>query len=233
MKKFLLFAAAILAMSASAQTVVYETSFEDEPESDLAGWSTVDADGDGNGYFLYNDNNVGAVVAHSGVQCIASASWIQSSGALTPDNWLISPTITLGEGAKVELYVAGQDPSWAAEHYGIFITENPSGDTFTADDFVALHEANATANWELIECDLAEYAGKDVQIAIRHFNITDMFYVKFDDFKVTQSENTAINEVKANEMESNVWFDLQGRRYNERPQTAGIYVNNGKKVVIK
>ena len=191
----------------------------------------VDADGDGNVFFLYNDNNVGAVVAHSGVQCIASASWMQS--ALTPDNWLISPTMTLGEGAKVELYVAGQDPSYAAEHYGIFITENPSEDTFTADDFVCLHEANATANWELIECDLAEYAGKDVQIAIRHFNITDMFYVKFDDFKVTQSGNTAINEVKANEMESNVWFDLQGRRYNERPQTAGIYVNNGKKVVIK
>jgi len=54
-----------------------------------------------------------------------------------------------------------------------------------------------------------------------------------DNIVVTEYPNTAISDVRVNEQDSNVWFDLQGRRYNERPQTAGIYVNNGKKVVIK
>ena len=45
-------------------------------------------------------------------------------------------------------------------------------------------------------------------------------------------EVTGINEVSADKA-STVWYDLMGRRYEQKPSAAGIYINNGKKVVIK
>ena len=47
-----------------------------------------------------------------------------------------------------------------------------------------------------------------------------------------EKEATGITEVVAGQTD-NVWYDLMGSRYNGKPSTAGIYVNNGKKVVIK
>ena len=32
---------------------------------------------------------------------------------------------------------------------------------------------------------------------------------------------------------SEVWYDLSGRRLNAKPHAKGIYINNGKKIVIK
>ena len=32
---------------------------------------------------------------------------------------------------------------------------------------------------------------------------------------------------------SDVWFDLSGRKLNGKPVKKGVYVQNGKKVVIK
>ena len=44
--------------------------------------------------------------------------------------------------------------------------------------------------------------------------------------------STGLSEVVAAQS-SNVWYDLMGRRYTSQPTTAGIYINNGRKVVIK
>ena len=33
--------------------------------------------------------------------------------------------------------------------------------------------------------------------------------------------------------DSDVWYDLQGRRYKGKPSVPGIYVNDGKKVLLK
>lgn len=224
MKKFLLLAAAMLAMNAQAQTVVMSEDFDGEEIP----WMIVDADGDGYNWGIGqwdSDDNT--------TRCAYSNSYVNQVGAVTPDNWLISPEFALGANGKLTFDVKGQDPSWAAEHYGVYVTENAEAEEFSADDYTSLFEAESTAEWENIEVDLSAYEGKNIRIAFRHWNITDMFIIKMDNIVVTEYPNTAISDVRVNEQNSNVWFDLQGRRYNERPQTAGIYVNNGKKVVIK
>lgn len=33
--------------------------------------------------------------------------------------------------------------------------------------------------------------------------------------------------------EASAWYDLQGRKYSERPTAKGIYIKNGNKRVIK
>ena len=31
----------------------------------------------------------------------------------------------------------------------------------------------------------------------------------------------------------NAWYSLDGRKYNGKPSVKGVYVNNGRKVVLK
>ena len=44
---------------------------------------------------------------------------------------------------------------------------------------------------------------------------------------------TAIDDAHLSPLTSDVWFDLSGRRLNAKPTAKGIYILNGKKVVIK
>ena len=44
---------------------------------------------------------------------------------------------------------------------------------------------------------------------------------------------TAIVEIKDKKVKKVTWYDLSGRRLQEKPANKGIYIVNGKKVVIK
>ena len=49
----------------------------------------------------------------------------------------------------------------------------------------------------------------------------------------TTIAETGITEVKSEAAKSDVWYNLQGMKLNGMPTEAGIYINAGKKVVIK
>ena len=46
---------------------------------------------------------------------------------------------------------------------------------------------------------------------------------------------TAVNSIMSDEpaVDSNLWFDITGRSYNSKPTAPGIYINSGKKYIIK
>jgi subtilisin family serine protease len=46
---------------------------------------------------------------------------------------------------------------------------------------------------------------------------------------------TAVNSIESDEpeVESNLWYDITGRSYNSKPSAPGIYINSGKKYIIK
>ena len=85
------------------------------------GWVNYDLDGDGYVWDLWNitqqDNNGNDV--GNGSYCATSASY-NSAGALLPDNWLIIPNVQLG--GTLTFVARGQDPSWAAEIFGVFVS---------------------------------------------------------------------------------------------------------------
>ena len=55
------------------------------------------------------------------------------------------------------------------------------------------------------------------------------FVLNFGDETVSE-----VNEIKGvKEVKDNSWFDLSGRRLQGKPTTKGVYINNGKAVVIK
>jgi hypothetical protein len=102
-------------------------------------------------------------------------------GALTPDNWLISPYAVLD--GTFSFKAIGQDANYCAEVFGVYVST-----TGTApEDFVQVGEDFiATGEWAEYSVDLSEFAGKTGYIAIRHYNVTDMYMLVIDNITFTK-----------------------------------------------
>lgn len=230
MRKILLLCAAAAAMmTASAQQVLLEEEFDNGkiPET----WLNVDADGDG-----YKWDAAGTIfVGHKDTDgCAYSQSFVHNVGALHPDNWLITPQITLSGNCTLTYFVAGQDKDNTAEHYGVFLSETGTQTTDFTETLIDETLPYSTDVYHEKTIDLSAYAGKAVYLAFRHYNISDMFVLKLDGVKVESSgQPTAVSDIAVAESESNVWYDLQGRKFEQKPEAAGIYISNGKKVVVR
>ena len=59
------------------------------------------------------------------------------------------------------------------------------------------------------------------------------YAVKTAQYTLTVETATGISDVKTDAAEKTNWYDLSGRPLNGKPTKAGVYVKNGKKVVIK
>lgn len=179
-KLFTLFIALfVMAFCAKAQYLLQE-GFEGEDVP--TGWLNIDNDGDGQAWYVLNNSQSeqGGYTVHSGQGHITSASY--ASVALTPDNWLITPAITLPAGAStLSFWVAGQDPSWASEYFGVFISTTG---TNISDFATELTNGTATGTMTQYGADLSAYAGQTVYIAFRHYNVTDMFRLNLDDVEI-------------------------------------------------
>ena len=157
----------------------FEEDTNDNQNTDLTGgWTSIDADGDGYGwYHLYGSgfNN------HSGLGHVTSASYIDV--ALTPDNWLVSPKVTFN--GPLSFWAAGQDPSWAGEVFAVYVAAGETADPTSTDSFVKISD-DITATGEMTEYtfDLSAYEGQEGYVAIRHYNVTDMFRLNIDDIMI-------------------------------------------------
>ena len=173
-----------------------------------AGWVNIDGDGDGNVWVssanpgIYHNSGVSlSGTGHNASEAyVISGSYANQTGvALTPNNYLVTPQVTIGAGSTFSFWACAQDASYAAEHFGVAVST--AGNT-SASDFTMLQEWTLTAkgsgeksigrdgqtraqgNWYLYSVDLDAYAGQNVYLAIRHFNCTDMFILNVDDVEL-------------------------------------------------
>ena len=151
--------------------------FEEDPTVD---WTFVDADGDGNNWIWDYDTTL---ESYEGVGHIRSESYINYVGAVTPDNWAISPEMTIPANAvdaTLSFYFAAQDPDFAAEPIGVYVG---TGADVSAYEQLGVFIPDSDI-YENITVDLTAYAGETISVAFRHFDITDMFSVKIDQVEV-------------------------------------------------
>ena len=149
-------------------------------------WTNVDADGDGRkwinvsgtSYEQYCYDSNGAIVSQS-----------YYNGALTPDNWLISPQVTLG--GTFTLYARGQGPPYEKEHFGVFVSTT---DTETASFTQVGETIETTDGWTLYSFDLSAYEGQQGYIAVRHFDCTDMNILCVDEFALIPASSEEVPE---------------------------------------
>jgi M6 family metalloprotease-like protein len=182
---------------------VYTTLFEEDFEDGIpATWGNVDEDGDG---FIWEILSSPKTTPHSGNNIATSASYNNDNLlALTPDNWLVTPAITLSDNNKLRYYVAAQDAGYPEEHYGVYI----SASNTVPGTFELLWEETMTATpgkpvdnpapgafrssgpqyvpgtWYERTIDLSDYNGQTVYIAFRHFDSTDQFFLNIDNMKI-------------------------------------------------
>ena len=146
--------------------------FETDPFAE--GWTIRDDDGDGYNW-EWMDASGSSYNVYEGTHCMASASYQNSAfgggTALNPDNWLISPAFTAG--STVTFWYAGQDPNYAAETFGVYVIANG-----TTSDELAYFTASNT--YQQGSVDISDFAGQTVQVAFRHYDVTDMFRLNLD-----------------------------------------------------
>ena len=146
--------------------------FETDPFAE--GWTIRDDDGDGYNW-EWMDASASGYNVYEGTHCMASASFQNNpfggGTALNPNNWLISPAFTAG--STVTFWYAGQDPSYSAETFGVYVIANG-----TTSDELAYFTASST--YQQGSVDISDFAGQTVQVAFRHYDITDMFRLNLD-----------------------------------------------------
>lgn len=183
----------------------FVSDFED---SSMGEWTTIDADGDGynwvlgsacGGIYLVEGGSLAGSGNGGSEDFVVSGSYSNVSGALSPDNWLVSPLVTLG--GSISFYAGGQDDQYSNEYFGVFVstTSNTDPAAFTQLDAWTLQadgtgvkssRRKAQGVWGLFTVDLSAYAGQTGYVAIRHFNCTDQFMLNIDDITIVQPAGT-------------------------------------------
>jgi hypothetical protein len=139
-------------------------------------WTTIDGDGDGyNWQMRQNWSNPENPFS------VTSASFDDmSQTSLFPENYLVTPYKLDCE--QIVFYACAQDQAHPAEHFGVAVSTTGNTDP---DDFTMIWDtelsAKAPGDWYRFDVDLREFQGRDIYVAIVHFNCTNQFMLNIDD----------------------------------------------------
>ena len=162
-----------------------------EANESLDCWTFIDADGDGNNWMRSTDYFSGFY--HNGSDALISASYTNQLGALTPDNYAITPKITVpAEGATLEWWDSPYQAQYP-DYYGVFVSTTGTN----ASDFThTIFSGSVGSDWAKHSRSLAGFAGQEIYIAFRHYNITDAYWFGIDDIKISAGNTASISEVE-------------------------------------
>lgn len=201
MKRILLSIGVVLAASTlNAQILTADDAVE------FGTWTALDLDNDTYSWEIVDLTGAGTAI-DAQAEVALSQSWDQTAGALTPDNWLISPVMDLTTYTAASMtFSAGSiedaGSTFAAEYYSVYIV--------TAADAGALITALATASPVYSETipdggqlythtvDMTSFAGmNNVYVAFRHYNVTDMNALVLDDIVISGTNGIQENSFGA------------------------------------
>ncbi|MDD3874986.1 MAG: fibronectin type III domain-containing protein, partial [Bacteroidales bacterium] len=142
-------------------------------------WINQDEDNDG---YKWEQRVLPAMQPHTGYNLAISASWMPGPGALNPDNWLITPQLSINNpNLEFSMWYAGLDPSYVSEKFSVLISTTGTNPA----DFTEVFTTVATStNYNEVIVPLDTYSGQNIYIAIRHWGCTDMFNLRIDDISV-------------------------------------------------
>ena len=146
------------------------------------GWTTIDANGDGYNWKIGTSVYSSISGHNSSADYVASESYIMGGyGAVSPDNYLVSPQLALG--GTISFYARAYSYSYPDEHFGIAVstTSNTNASAFTTIQEWTMTSLYSSAPWYEYEVDLSEYEGQMGYVAIRHFGCYDEFALLVDD----------------------------------------------------
>ena len=157
---------------------------------------------------------------------------------------------------NINVYVNIDQVGWKSLNFWAW--ENPSGKNLTTTgiwpgDAVTATKTIAGKKWYYKTYSIAKRnnmvslvlnAGKDKPQTIDINYLDKDTYIEITTDKdgkghyfvkdVTDQISTGVNVLTVDKQKaSTIWYDLQGRRYNQRPTLPGVYINGGKKIMIR
>jgi hypothetical protein len=172
---FILLAVTVMVFRTNAQVTIFSEDFETGVLP--ADWTVIDADGDGQSWELFYQSHL------TNYDGFSYASYSQNN--LTPDNWLVTPAISLGTSSTLTFWrIKGF--SSTSEHYGVYVSTTSATDTSS---FTLLYEETPPfgAAWVEKTVDLSAYSNSTVYIAFRHYNCTNQLAIIIDEIEVTST----------------------------------------------
>lgn len=145
-----------------------------------SGWTNIDADGDSYAWQDWLNDQQGQQMQGDGV--IMSASYLNGVGALTPDNYLVTPKLWIEDGAKLTYEVGAVDANYYQDHYAVLVGTVENGVFVSKGSLVDEDVPSPSTTTRTF--DLSEYKGQEVCIAFRHYNCTDMYIMSIDNVKI-------------------------------------------------
>ncbi|MGI6604935.1 MAG: choice-of-anchor J domain-containing protein [bacterium] len=196
-----------------------------ENDAFTSNWTFVDADGDGHNWWRWTRGDL----AHSGNSVILSESATMAYyDPLTPNNWLITPPILVGEDAELNFWVRGTDPYDHKDHYGVFVSTTGNAvsyfdpntplfaETLTEDDCL---------NYRKVTLDLSAYKGQVIFLAFRHYNCTNQYLLLLDDITLGTPTLYTYNtpaDATVNGVTASVTFDKPSPQIADTEITATV-----------
>jgi len=161
--------------------------------------------------FGYN-SSTGFMISESYISATTSGG--TAYGAVTPDNYLVSPQIQLG--GSISFYAGARNTSYCAEKFSVMVstTNNTSADSFTTVETWVLSLSEVGYNSTPYTADLSAYAGQTGYVAIRHWDCNDQWVLCIDDITIVEGEGSVIPTDPTNPttdlLAANVYVRMKG-----------------------
>ena len=140
-----------------------------------------------------------------------SGSSSGSGTAVTPDNYLVSPQVTLG--GSITFQAGVQNVSYCAEKFSVMVSttgNNAVGDFTAVQTWTYTPNASSGSEWQEFTVDLSAYSGMGY-IAIRHFDCYDQWILKVDDVTIVEGEEPVTPPTPTTDLlTANVYVRLKG-----------------------
>lgn len=144
-----------------------------------ADWTLIDKDGDGYNWDFYGG-------------AMTSDSYLSSAGALTPENYLVSPAVTIPSrvsNLSLTFEVSSGASGAYREQYRVVVSEVPMTlsncrDATVVRDWTELKAIHAKKNYTLETIDLTSFKGKTIYIGFVHGNCSDEYYINLRNVKL-------------------------------------------------
>ena len=171
----------LLVFNVQAQVPIFSEGFESGIIP--SGWTNIDANNDGDTWTIYGQGHLNEYDGYS---------IISSSQGRTPDNWLVTPAITLGTSSSLSFWRM-RGFMYNSEHYGVYVSTTSASDPSA---FTLLYEETPDRNWGEVTVNLNNYDNEMVYIAFRHFNCSNQFGIMLDDILVTSTMASSVITVE-------------------------------------
>ena len=211
-----------------SQDPLWSTDCEDYSTAD---YQVIDNDGDTFGFQAINTAATDTDPVDVG---FFSESFNNTAGALTPDNWILSPEMTIPantESVTISVDVYAADSGWPGEKFsiGLYDSDDSQSYPFHTETLTsaATQAAPKTVSITIENIDaVTNFSNLTLRMYVRHWDCTDMYRFVIDNMSVTVNSNLSVEGFNTSDVE------LYPNPTNGLINIAGTDISNIKEISI-